>query len=528
MDFPHEIYSDVLVIGSGLSGLNFALTLSKTNPELKITIVTKTSALEHSTTNLAQGGIASVFSLEDSFNAHVEDTKKAGAGLCDSEVVRNCVQEGPAAIKNLIDQGVQFTTTKADHTSPYDLTLEGGHSFRRIFHAADRTGQTIVNSLISQLKEQKNIHILFHSIAIDLVKDTETNTCQGAYFFHTKKKKVFPIEAKVTFLATGGASKVYKYTSNPDTNTGDGIAMAYRCGARVANMEFTQFHPTCLYHPQAKNSLLSEALRGEGAFLVNSKGERFMEKYHPQKELAPRDVVSLSIDKEMKRTGNECVYLDIRHKGTSFIRECFPHNYETCKKFGFDLTQEPIPVVPAAHYTCGGLMTNENGETNIGSLLAAGEVAHTGFHGANRLASNSLLESLVFSTRAAKTACSHIHHSQKKIPAWDHGFAQKGEEKIIIRHCWDEIRTLMWNYVGIVRTDRRLGYASRRLSLIAQEVQQNYWERYLSKNLIELRNIATIAQLIITSAQMRKESRGLHQNLDHPHTDPLFQKDTIL
>jgi L-aspartate oxidase len=385
------------------------------------------------------------------------------------------------------------------------------------------------------------IEVRTETIAVDLISDHKLQrvrsatgaTCLGAYLLNIATNSVYSVRAGATMIATGGAGKVYKYTSNPDTAVGDGIAMAYRLGARVANMEFIQFHPTCLYHSQAKSDLLTEALRGEGAYLVNSAGERFMAKYHSMGELAPRDVVALSIDKEMKRRGDESVYLDISHKGPDFVRSHFPGATATCAKFGFDLTREPVPVVPAAHYTCGGVLSDLHGSTGIAGLYVAGEAAHSGLHGANRLASNSLLEAAVFSHRAAEHACAYITESSGKefpaIPDWKPGFAKAEEEEVIISHNWDEIRTLMWNYVGIVRSNRRLEYAARRIALLKQEINQCYWERKLSKNLVELRNLVTVADLIVSSAQMRKESRGLHQNIDHPETDDrLFRHNTIL
>ena len=537
-----RIDTDFLVIGSGLAGLNFVLEVSRCNPGARIVVITKAETAVESTSRYAQGGIAAVFGGDDSIESHVRDTQVAGAGLCHPKAVEICVSEGPERIRDLIKQGVQFTR-REDGSGEFDLGREGGHSARRIFHAADHTGRSVIEVLAERAAALPNVTLLTHSIAIDLITDSRLRKpqdpararCLGAYALDEHTGLVTTIRARVVMLATGGASKVYRYTSNPSVNSGDGIAMAYRAGARVANMEFTQFHPTCLYHPSAKSSLLSEAMRGEGAVLRNSSGEAFMEKYHPLKELAPRDIVSLSIDKEMKARGDDCVYLDISHRGEEFVRTHFPHNYDTCKKFGFDLAREPVPVVPAAHYTCGGVVTNLDAETNILGLFAAGEVAHTGLHGANRLASNSLLEALVFSYRAARRASALFsdpsagEENLPELPAWDSGFARDGEEEIIIKHCWDEIRSFMWNYVGIVRTDRRLDYAARRVAMLQLEVHQNYWDRKPSRNLLELRNLLTVADLIVRSAQMRKESRGLHQNLDHPaKDDELFLRDTIL
>ncbi len=541
MNFRHEISCDALVIGSGLAGLNFALQLNKLEPGLSILVVTKTQEPQESATRYAQGGIAAVHLEGDSTTSHIRDTINAGAGLCNETAVRECVQHGPGRIEDLVSYGVEFT--KLENNTDYDLTREGGHSQRRIFHVADHTGRSIMDALLKASLSRKSISLLENVVAVDLITDKRIGknatpkgpVCIGAYFYDDSIGEVFSVKSKVTFLATGGGSKVYKYTTNPDINSGDGIAMASRIGAFIANMEFIQFHPTCLFHPKAKSTLLSEALRGEGAILRNKDGEAFMEKYHPEKELAPRDTVSLSIDKEIKARGDKCVFLDISHKSKEFIREKFPHNYETCKRFGFDLTKEPVPVVPAAHYTCGGVVTDINGRTNILGLYAAGEVAHTGVHGANRLASNSLLEAIVFSEKAAQSAKRYCDKHKKlssdlpSIPPWDSGFAKNGEEEIIISHCWDEIRTFMWNYVGIIRTNRRLEYAARRVELLQREIRQNYWDRRLSRNLIELRNLLSIAKLIVDSARLRKESRGLHQNTDYPErNDSLFQRDTIL
>lgn len=527
---------DALVLGSGLAGLNFALEFAERNPSAKVLVVTKASDLSESATRWAQGGIAAVMNEGDDVEAHLRDTLRTGGGISKNEAVRVVVSEGPDRVQDLIRRGVEFTR-REDHRDQYDFTQEGGHSHRRILHVADHTGEAIMAALTAQARANPRITIATETIAVDLisehkltrVRSSVDDVCLGAYLLHIKTNKVYPVRAGVTMIATGGAGKVYKYTSNPDTAVGDGVAMAHRLGARVANMEFIQFHPTCLYHPDAKSALLSEALRGEGAYLVNKAGERFMRKYHPDMELAPRDIVALSIDKEMKRRGDDCVYLDISHKGADFVRSHFPHNTATCLKFGFDLTANPVPVVPAAHYACGGVVSDLNGRTNIARLYVAGEAAHTGLHGANRLASNSLLEAAVFSHRAAIDAGTLPASSPTELPPWNPGFAKADEEEVIISHSWDEVRTLMWNYVGIVRSDRRLDYASRRIALLQQEVNQCYWERKISKNLVELRNLVAVADLIVKSAQMRKESRGLHQNIDYPETDnALFQRDTIL
>lgn len=529
---------DALVIGSGLAGLNFALEFADKNPNAKIIVITKSGDLLESATKWAQGGIAAVMHEGDEIELHAQDTFRTGGGLSHKEAVYAVVSEGADRVRDLIRRGVNFTR-REDNKNEFDFTREGGHSRRRILHVEDRTGKAIMEALVAQVKNHPCIEIRSETIAVDLITDHKLKRnrssvgarCLGAYLLHIPSNTVSAVSAKVTMIATGGAGKVYKYTSNPDTSVGDGIAMAHRQGARVANMEFIQFHPTCLYHPEAKSALLSEALRGEGAYLVNKAGERFMEKYHPEMELAPRDIVALSIDKEIKRRGDECVYLDITHKGADFIKTHFPHNYETCLRFGFDLTKVPVPVVPAAHYTCGGIVADLNGCTNIGGLYTAGEAAHSGLHGANRLASNSLLEATVFSYRAAQHATELAQKIplQNDLPAWNPGFAKAEEEEVIIAHNWDEIRTLMWNYVGIVRSNRRLEYAGRRIELLKQEINQCYWERKISKNLVELRNLVTVADLIVTCAKMRKESRGLHQNIDFPEiNDEYFARDTIV
>ncbi len=531
---------EALVIGTGLAGLNFALEFSQQNPTARVWIVTKSTNPSDGATLWAQGGIAAVFGDDDNPDLHIADTLRTGGGLSNPNVVNFVIREGRERVQEMIARGVPFSK-RSDNQNEYDFTREGGHSRRRVLHVADHTGRAISETLVEKIQANPRIKILTNTIAVDLVSDQKilrkkslvNATCLGAYLLDIEKNKVYPVRAAVTLLATGGAGKVYKYTSNPDTNNGDGLAMAHRIGAVIANMEFIQFHPTCLFHPQAKSALLSEALRGEGAFLLNSAGERFMEKYHPDMELAPRDIVSLSIDKEMKRRGDECVYLDISHKGEAFIKEHFPHNYENCLKFGFDLTKEAVPVVPAAHYTCGGVLSDESGHTNIRALFVAGEVAHTGLHGANRLASNSLLEAAVFSWRAAKAATEELpllkELQEPSIPAWDHGFAKEEEEEVIVSHNWDEVRTLMWNYVGIVRSNRRLEYAARRIAMLKQEVNQCYWERKLSKNLVELRNLVTVADLIVKCSEQRKESRGLHQNIDYPETNnELFLKDSLV
>lgn len=531
---------DALVLGTGLAGLNFALEFVERCPRAKVLVVTKSPDLLESATHWAQGGIAAAIQGGEDITSHFDDTMKTGGGISHESAVRTVVTEGPERVRDLIRRGVSFTM-KGNGKDEFDFTREGGHSKRRILHSADHTGRAIIEALVAQVKAEPRIELRANTIAVDLVSDHKLTrdrspvnaTCLGAYLLDIETNNVYSVSAPVTMLATGGAGKVYKYTSNPDVAGGDGIAMAHRLGAHVANMEFVQFHPTCLFHPQAKSALLSEALRGEGAYLVNRDGERFMQKYHPMAELAPRDIVALSIDREMKKRGDECVFLDISHKGEEFVRSHFPHNTATCAKFGFDLTREPVPVVPAAHYTCGGVMSDLDGQSSIRGLYVAGETAHTGLHGANRLASNSLLEAAVFSQRAAMHACEYasglVGKTFPELPAWDHGFAKAEEEEVIISHNWDEIRTLMWNYVGIVRSNRRLEYAARRITNLKQEINQCYWERRLSKNLVELRNLVTVADLIVTCAQIRKESRGLHQNIDYPESDDsLYQRDTIV
>jgi L-aspartate oxidase len=543
---------DALVLGTGLAGLNFALDFVDRQPQARVLVITKSTDLRESASNWAQGGIAAAMQGSDDVRSHFEDTMKTGGGIAHEDAVRLVINEGAARVQDLLRRGVVFDRKDSGSgdkelrssdrsTDEFDFTREGGHSRRRILHSADHTGRAIVEALLAAVQAHPRIELRTNTIAVDLVSEHKLSrnrspvgdTVLGAYLLDISTNSVYPVGARVVHLATGGAGKVYKYTSNPDTAGGDGIAMAHRLGAHVANMEFIQFHPTCLFHPQAKSALLSEALRGEGATLVNRAGERFMPKYHPSGELAPRDVVALSIDREMKRTGAECVYLDISHKGEAFVRSHFPTLTATCAKFGFDLTREPVPVVPAAHYTCGGVVADLDGRTSIRGLYVAGEAAHSGLHGANRLASNSLLEAAVFSHRAAVHAADYAAGATGKgypdLPPWSTGFAKADEEEVIIAHNWDEIRTLMWNYVGIVRSNRRLEYAARRIANLKQEINQCYWERKLSKDLVELRNLVTVADLIVTCAQMRKESRGLHQNIDFPETDDaLFRRDTIV
>jgi L-aspartate oxidase len=525
---------DFIILGSGIAGLSFALRVA---PHGRVAIVTKKDRAE-SNTNYAQGGIASVTSKEDSFELHVHDTLTAGAGLCKENVVRTIVEEGPARIAELIELGMKFSERDApneDGGKELDLGKEGGHSKRRILHAKDVTGREIEHALLNAAAQQPNIQIFENHIAIDLITSQKLgyageNRCLGAYVFDKKAGRVWTFTAPVTLLATGGCGKVYLYTTNPDIATGDGVAMAYRAGAAIANMEFVQFHPTCLYHPKAKSFLISEAVRGEGGMLKTLDGKEFMDAYHLLKSLAPRDVVARAIDSEMKKSGAEHVWLDITHRPTRFITERFPNIYQTCLRYGIDITKEPIPVVPAAHYQCGGVVTNVDGETDIAGLYVVGEAACTGLHGANRLASNSLLEALVCAYRAAGTAISSTPPKMElKIPLWQSGDAHNPDEMVVVSHNWDEIRRLMWDYVGIVRTNKRLARAQKRIANLQEEIHEYYWNFIVTSDLLELRNIATVAELIVRCASMRSESRGLHYNLDCPQANPDWaQRDTVL
>lgn len=534
-----EIETDYLVIGTGIAGLSFALQAAKSG---SVAIVTKKEMMETST-NYAQGGIASVFDLDDSFELHIKDTLESGCGLCNEEVVRMVVRDGPTRIKELISMGVNFSH-KPESKEDLDLGMEGGHSRRRIVHTKDMTGREVEKALLQRAEENENITICEDHMAIDLITKSKmikrgivtsetTETCWGAYVLDVKEEKVITFLARITILCTGGVGKIYLYTSNPDIASGDGIAMGYRAGVKVANMEFVQFHPTCLYHPMAKNFLISEAVRGEGGILLDKKGTRFMERYHSLKDLALRDIVARSIDLELKKSGDECVYLDITHKPADFVKERFPNIYKTCLQYQIDITKEPIPVVPAAHYMCGGLLTDENGMTNISNLYAIGEVACTGLHGANRLASNSLLEALVFARHAAERSSQDLADNKSlpfpKAPVWDPGSATDIEEVVVVSHNWDEIRRLMWNYVGIVRTNKRLKRARARIENIQAEIKEYYWDFIVSRDLLELRNLALIAELIISCASLRKESRGLHYNLDYPsQNDEHWRQDTVV
>ncbi len=525
---------DYLVLGSGIAGLTFAL---KVAPQGRVAIVTKKDRAE-SNTNYAQGGIASVTSQEDSFESHVRDTLAAGAGLCKEKVVRTIVEEGPACIAELIELGMKFSEREIPATPgalELDLGKEGGHSKRRILHAKDVTGREIERALLDAVSHQPNIEIFENHIAIDLITSQKlgyvgANRCLGAYVFDKKNNCVTTFSAPVTVLATGGCGKVYLYTTNPDIATGDGVAMAYRAGASIANMEFVQFHPTCLYHPNAKSFLISEAVRGEGGVLKTLNGQEFMDAVHPMKSLAPRDIVARAIDSEMKKSGADCVHLDITHKSAKFIIERFPNIYSTCLRYGIDITKEPIPVVPAAHYQCGGVVTNVDGATDIAGLFAVGEAACTGLHGANRLASNSLLEALVCAHRAAANImASPPDKSELKIPLWQSGQATNADELVVVAHNWDEIRRLMWDYVGIVRTNKRLQRAQKRIANLQEEIHEYYWNFIVTADLLELRNIATVAELIVRCALVRPESRGLNYNLDFPNPNPEWaQRDSVV
>jgi L-aspartate oxidase len=534
-----RIKADFLVIGSGIAGLSLALQLAKTGT---VALITK-KELAESSTNYAQGGIAATLASSDSFESHIGDTIKAGRGLCHEDAVRILVENGPRMIGELIDYGVRFTESKEDD-SGLDLAKEGGHSHRRIAHAKDFTGAEIERALIENARSEPNIMIFENHMGVDLLTigklatddasgRPEGNQCLGAYVIKRESGEIMPFEAGATILATGGVGKVYLYTSNPDIASGDGIAMARRAGAKVANMEFMQFHPTCLYHHQAKSFLISEAVRGEGAQLKLKDGSTFMENYSEMGSLAPRDIVARAIDHEMKKGGHDSVFLDTTMIDPAWFPKRFPHIYENCLKYGFDPTKEMIPVVPAAHYMCGGIRVDENAKSNIPGLFVVGETAHTGVHGANRLASNSLLEAVVFTRFAARSAAEWFKSNGKKIsadiPAWDYGVAVDADEQVVIAHLWDEIRRLMWNYVGIARTDKRLKRAKSRIELIEKEINDYYWNFVVTTDLLELRNLALCARLIIDCAILRKESRGLHYNLDYPDTDDEnFLKDTVI
>ncbi|MFX0070841.1 MAG: L-aspartate oxidase [Candidatus Hermodarchaeota archaeon] len=506
-----KVKTDVLIIGGGISGLSLALKLNELNEDIKILIITK-EELEECNTYYAQGGIACVWNEDDNFEKHIKDTLIAGDGLCNETVVRNILHKAPERIEDLINWGVDFNKNKKGE---YDLGKEGGHSERRIFHTNDLTGQEVENKLIIKVKKLKNIEIKEKYCAINLF--SKNFKCYGAYVLDQKTEEIYNISAKATVLATGGAGKIYLYTTNPDVASGDGIAMAYRAGAIISNMEFYQFHPTCLYHPYAKSFLITEAMRGEGAILKNIRGDAFMEKYHPLKDLAPRDIVSRAIDAELKRSGDDYVFLDIASLRTpEFIKSHFPGIYNECLRFNIDITKEPIPVVPAAHYCCGGVSAGVDGTTNVKNLYTIGETSCTGLHGANRLASNSLLEGLVCAHNCANTIVNKVSRSNiKEFKEWETGNAVPSTEAVVITQNWDEVRMTMNNLVGIVRSDRRLKQALKRMNLFSEEIDFYYWNYKIDKNLIELRNISMIAEIIIRCAMSRKESRGVHYNIDH-------------
>ncbi|AGA87597.1 L-aspartate oxidase [Stutzerimonas stutzeri] len=524
---------DVLVIGSGAAGLTLALNLPA---DLRIAVLSK-GDLSNGSTYWAQGGVAAVLDTTDTVESHVADTLIAGGGLCHEDAVRFTVEHSNEAIQWLIEQGVPFTRDDApdreDGSFEFHLTREGGHSHRRIIHAADATGAAIFNTLLGQARQKDNIELLQQRVAVDLITEHKLGLpgrrCLGAYVLNRNTGEVETFQSRFVVLATGGAAKVYLYTSNPDSACGDGIAMAWRAGCRVGNLEFNQFHPTCLYHPQAKSFLVTEALRGEGALLKLPNGERFMPRFDAREELAPRDIVARAIDHEMKRLGIDCVYLDISHKPADFIKSHFPTVYERCLEYGIDITSQPIPVVPAAHYTCGGVVVDQAGRTDIPGLYAIGETSFTGLHGANRMASNSLLECFVYGRAAAQDILRELPDitDSTTLPAWDASQVTDSDEDVIIAHNWDELRRFMWDYVGIVRTNKRLMRAQHRVRLLLSEIDEFYSNYKVSRDLLELRNLALVADLMIRSAMERKESRGLHYTLDYPQLLPQAL-DTIL
>jgi L-aspartate oxidase len=528
--------ADFLVLGSGIAGLFYALRVAERG---RVVLVTKKQAAQ-SATNFAQGGIAAVVSSEDSVEDHVRDTLEAGAGLCHEDVVRSVVARGRAAIDDLLKLGVEFDRQPAGPSGDlglFELGREGGHSHRRVLHHRDATGREIERALLARAGAHPNVTILENHCAVDLLTSEHAglpgpNRALGAYVLDAERGEVMRFRAGITLLATGGAGKVYLYTSNPDIASGDGMAMAYRAGAAIANMEFFQFHPTCLFHPQAKSFLISEAVRGEGGVLRNDAGEAFMKRYHPRADLAPRDVVARAIDTELKRSGAEFVSLDITHLDPAYLRARFPTIDQRCLDFGIDMTRDPIPVVPAAHYCCGGVVTDLHGETEVRNLFAAGEVTCTGLHGANRLASNSLLEGVVFAQAAAEESMRRLGDlppPEAPIEPWSEGDATESSEAVVITQNWDEIRRFMWNYVGIVRSDKRLARAHRRIVLLREEIDEYYWNSKVTPDLLELRNLASVAALVIECALRRKESRGLHYNLDHPARDDAhFRTDTVV
>jgi L-aspartate oxidase len=528
---------DFLVLGSGIAGLMYALRVADRG---QVAVVTKKDAAE-SATNYAQGGIAAVVAPEDSFDAHVQDTLEAGAGLCREEVVRFVIERGPGAIDALLKAGVEFDRVGdvEEDGSPgsFSLGREGGHHRRRVLHHRDATGREIERALLARVRAHPNIALFERRCAVDLLTAARAglpgpNRVLGAYVLDSAAGRVERFLARITLLATGGAGKVYLYTSNPDIASGDGMAMALRAGARLANMEFFQFHPTCLFHPRAKSFLVTEAVRGEGGILRTRRGDAFMGRYHAMADLAPRDVVARAIDTELKRSGDEYALLDVSGRDAAFLRDRFPTIYARCLEFGIDLTREPIPVVPAAHYCCGGVATDLRGETELQNLFAAGEVTCTGLHGANRLASNSLLEGVVFAEAASTESLARLDDvppPDERVPRWEEGDATESSEAVVITQNWDEIRRLMWNYVGIVRTDKRLERARRRIRLLREEIDEYYWNFKLTPDLVELRNLAVVADVVIESARRRKESRGLHYTLDYPERDDArFGADTVV
>ena len=518
---------DVLIVGSGLAGLTSALHLAD---QRRVGIITKRRLLDGAS-DWAQGGIAAVLAADDSIEAHVQDTLIAGAGLCDEEITRLVVSHGREAIQWLIEQGVPFTRD-SEHATGYHLTREGGHSQRRVIHAADATGHAVQTTLVERVKSHPNITLFEDHIAIDLITDAKLNRpgkrCYGLYALDKSSGRVLTVSAQQTILASGGAGKVYLYTTNPDVATGDGLAMGWRAGCRVANMEFIQFHPTCLYHPHAKSFLVTEAVRGEGGVLKLPDGSRFMPAHDARAELAPRDVVARAIDYEMKKRGLDCVYLDISHKPAAFVREHFPNIYERCLALGIDITRAPIPVVPAAHYSCGGVITDRQGRTDVAGLYAVGEVAFTGLHGANRLASNSLLECLVFGRAAANDILAQSASPLPALPAWDESRVTDADEEIVISHNWDELRRFMWDYVGIVRTNKRLERALHRIQLLNEEITEYYRNFRVSNDLLELRNLLLTAELIVRCAMARHESRGLHFSRDYPNRLPSAENTVLV
>lgn len=531
---PNTYQHDVLIIGGGAAGLSLALRIAD---NCRVAIITKGPSKDGST-YYAQGGISSVLSESDSFESHIKDTLNVGGSLSKSETVKFTVEHGPENIRWMQELGVPFTReTFTSGNRELHLTREGGHSRRRVVHAADATGKAVSDTLENHARHHNNISFFEHHIAVDLITSdkqinrSNANKCIGAYILNSKNNHVETFQARFVVLATGGASKVYLYTSNPDGSTGDGIAMAWRAGCSVSNMEFNQFHPTCLYHPEAKSFLITEAVRGEGGKLLLPNGKPFMHKFDNRGELAPRDIVARAIDHEMKRLGIPCVYLDISHRSPAFIASHFPTIHKRCLQYGIDITKEPIPVVPAAHYTCGGVNTDLQGRTEINNLYAIGETTHTGLHGSNRMASNSLLECLVFAQSAANdiNALLEEPYQYSKIPNWDESRVTDSDEDVVISHNWDELRRFMWDYVGIVRTNKRLERAMHRVSLLQQEIQDYYSNFRISSDLIELRNLTLVAELIIRSAMLRKESRGLHFSLDYPVADETSPaKDTVL